>query len=960
MDKTAIEREADWSAFLERWPLESLVNMSLEQYTAAGDQDCFVYWLESRTESVGSIWGGSAFKFGIYSRRNTTEKSNESRLYGPKYAWYSKYGTTEEVAFGRIRDVIVDVAQSARNGHLERIDQADIGHAVKWKLAFLYQDRGTLSVLPVFKADYLRAYLGSEEKRTSELHRAILGSHLAGEASRGSIQDLFNYTDRVWNEAQRLLRTELSPVDAQEYFDKSDRFTSIKAPTKKMAGYQTLDGAQLALELDRKVTTLYVKAGDWLDDVDGLREIDQYEHDRSRNSNLEANAPQLGAGIAIAKVVVPDMATLIALCDAYESADIGSRKAESGSVDLPLQADPPLNQILYGPPGTGKTFTAIDAALEILDPPFLADHKNNRSALKSRFDTFAMSGHVRFVTFHQSFSYEDFVEGLRAETDENGRLYYDVADGVFKTLCDAAAAKVIVKSDAPLNISGRRIWKMSLGNSLGSDSYIFDDCLEYECILLGYGRHLDFAGQSNRQAVQAHLAKHGYPSDGDSYEATAVNMFVNKIKVGDLVVVSEGNFKFRAIGEVTGDYRRINREEQGDSYVQCRSVKWLRIYQPSLPFDQIMLNQFSQMTLYELKANAIDSGKLATLLSSQTNAPARAVPGTLPFHVGQQFGKGYRVAKATSDLVELTKPNGNSLPVGLSMLQTLADYVGEGRLTLEDIRKQNVFKRVPDSALEPNIVNRYSNILPQLVQQILEANGRSELVSKEADTRRVLIIDEINRGNISRIFGELITLIEPSKRVGEAEQLEVILPYSKRRFSVPKNVYLIGTMNTADRSLAGLDIALRRRFSFREMPPRSDLLDDIVVEGINIGVLLKTMNQRIEVLLDRDHCLGHAFFLSLRKNRSLGELERIFRSNIIPLLQEYFFEDWQRIQWVLNDHRKPTSLRFISKQSVDISALFGSEAAVGEDSGVWKVNDDAFGAVEAYSGIVAVREANSP
>jgi 5-methylcytosine-specific restriction enzyme B len=128
----------------------------------------------------------------------------------------------------------------------------------------------------------------------------------------------------------------------------------------------------------------------------------------------------------------------------------------------------------------------------------------------------------------------------------------------------------------------------------------------------------------------------------------------------------------------------------------------------------------------------------------------------------------------------------------------------------------------------------------------------------------VLIIDEINRGNISRIFGELITLIEDSKRGGADDALSVTLPYSKKEFSVPKNVYIIGTMNSSDRSLTGLDIALRRRFTFIEMPPKPELLNNIEVEGLNIGDLLEVMNQRIEVLLDRDHCLGHANFMSFK------------------------------------------------------------------------------------------------
>ena len=134
----------------------------------------------------------------------------------------------------------------------------------------------------------------------------------------------------------------------------------------------------------------------------------------------------------------------------------------------------------------------------------------------------------------------------------------------------------------------------------------------------------------------------------------------------------------------------------------------------------------------------------------------------------------------------------------------------------------------------------------------------------------VLIVDEINRGNISRIFGELITLIEDSKRQGAEEELSVTLPYSKEEFSVPSNVYIIGTMNSSDRSLTGLDIALRRRFTFVEMPPKPELLNDIEVEGVNIGKLLEVINQRIEVLLDRDHCIGHANFMSLKTNQHLS------------------------------------------------------------------------------------------
>ena len=169
------------------------------------------------------------------------------------------------------------------------------------------------------------------------------------------------------------------------------------------------------------------------------------------------------------------------------------------------------------------------------------------------------------------------------------------------------------------------------------------------------------------------------------------------------------------------------------------------------------------------------------------------------------------------------------------------------------------------------------------------------------DQQYALFIDEINRGNVANIFGELITLIEPDKREGEENELSVVLPYSKKSFSVPKNLDIIGTMNTADRSVEALDTALRRRFSFIEMTPNSKVLKDenITCGRVDIPKLLDTINLRIEKLLDKDHCIGHSYFFKLKKDSSLNMLQRIFNDNIIPLLQEYFYGDFGKIGLVL-------------------------------------------------------------
>lgn len=184
---------------------------------------------------------------------------------------------------------------------------------------------------------------------------------------------------------------------------------------------------------------------------------------------------------------------------------------------------------------------------------------------------------------------------------------------------------------------------------------------------------------------------------------------------------------------------------------------------------------------------------------------------------------------------------------------------------------------------------------------------------KDKSKNYVMIIDEINRGNVANIFGELISLIEDDKRLGASEELRAELPYSHDIFSVPKNVYIIGTMNTADRSVEALDSALRRRFTFKEMMPKSEL----VPEENNVRKIFKIINQRIEVLKDREHQIGHSYFMGVKNNE---DLKAVFYDKIIPLLQEYFYGDYEKIQLVLGEgfvKKESESVKFAGDKSGD-------------------------------------------
>ncbi|ENK1959500.1 TPA: AAA family ATPase [Vibrio cholerae] len=477
----------------------------------------------------------------------------------------------------------------------------------------------------------------------------------------------------------------------------------------------------------------------------------------------------------------------------------------------------PLNQILYGPPGTGKTYHTIEAAVKAAEPSFSWD---SREALKAEYDRLVSDKRIRFVTFHQSYGYEDFVEGLVAETTEDKQVAYRIKDGVFKKICDDAAVSEM-HADPAIETNGR-VWKLSIEGAHQNATKTY--CLENNLGAIGWGDTGDLSKDARNEY---------FKSQGTNNQ-NSLMYFCHEMAIGDLVLCIDSKTSVEAVGVVTGEYRYA---EEGlptrDDYCHQLPIKWLA-KGFSVDFKSLNDNkQFSLPTCYPL----------------------------------------------------------SRLSVGdvLSHLQSHHVQVGETPAASVTAQKQNF----------------------------------------------VLVIDEINRGNISKIFGELITLIEDSKRGGAEEAVSLTLPYSNKPFSVPDNLYIIGTMNTADRSLAMMDTALRRRFDFVEMMPNPSLLHGAVVKGIHLETLLKTLNERIEILYDREHTLGHAFFMPVKalldenkEEEAIAKLVSVFQNKVIPLLQEYFFEDWHKIRLVLGDNQRGERLQFIGETTLDeskLNALFGAE-----------------------------------
>ena len=698
--------------FLKYWTLDKIKEMTLEQYTNLDKKDSFTYWLETKTEKVLGIGGGSAYKFGIFKRNPESEQkelkngqnSDENREYG----WYSKYGQSKEEAFIKIKKLIIKIIEASQKKNFSEIDNIDLGNTFKWKLAYMYAPEGTLLRIAQDRAFYFleKKHLKTNTKIISSIQERLINL-------KNNKKDFDQFSNDMWKKYQASNTLE---IEFRNWLVNKLKENSIKKYIGRLKN--TIPKKLKDINhIEEQINLFDFEYEDLEEILEFFKEGGKLDKWNIENTNREAKA---------ALMYFLDFLNQ----DKRKDNDLLAK----GNYKMPTQ---PLNQILYGSPGTGKTYNTINKALKIIIEQQPNDKikillekethtKEERKELKAKFEEYKNAGQIEFVTFHQSYGYEEFVEGIKAETKEDN-ISYEVKPGIFKKLSKKAL-------------------------------------------------------QNFNQSKENHKNKK--------------------------------------------DFETVFKE---------------------LILDKLM-----------------DDQKLEIKMKKSS----------------------FFIKEIDENKISFDKAGGESQHVLL--IKNLKNMYDDGENKI--------------------IIGGLSQYYNPLLEYLLT---NSEIKEKVSLRNYILIIDEINRGNISKIFGELITLIEPSKRIGGYEEIRVKLPYTGDDFGVPQNLYIIGTMNTADRSIALMDTALRRRFHFEEMMPNPDLLKEedgkeIVVKDINIKSLLKTINKRIEYLYDRDHTIGHAYFMSLKdienEDDKKAELDNIFRNKIIPLLQEYFYDDWEKIQMVLGDH----------------------------------------------------------
>lgn len=965
--------------FLDYWTLDKLEIMTLEQYTDTKRENSFCYWLEHITRDLGSIVGGSSYKFGIYKMGATSKtESATNRTNDGEYAWHTKYGNERESAFESLKKAIIKIAKSAQNNSLEIIDEIDLGHAYKWKIAFLY---GNFNCVNMFKLDALHIIASNlnikytNKTPISFFHKTILKLKPAEE-------DYFTFCHALWQQYQERL------IDVKKDFSKwlnKNTFESYRA----YLGYN-----------EKSIEDRLIEINSFFDEVDfflvdpkkinGLISTILFllnKKERSKNQDFEAYDSKNSNGIPKAILGKNNYIKFLKEKFEYQTPnywifqgnptiyDIESalKQGHLKSWKVAAHRDKIKNgdQVILWQTGANAgcyALAEVTSDVSVLEEEKVEKqyYKNpNESVptervtiriLKNLVDDpilkFDIDDDPVFSEFkggnqgtNFSASQEEFETLLNWDQLNDGNSFSKTRDKIepaifneYISFLRSVVKKIGLKRNDPRVVYSVRGYSL---NFIVGQKY---------CINVYSSKNKENFGVISTEKISENSEEYSGKSP-QTYYNYVNKLELNQVEWETVIAAIEG-----VLNKTTkSGYSKSNNSEFEDflfgtesSYkkeITMQDPKNLILYGPpgtgktfylkEQLFDKYTSRQTSiskeqhfetvvntcswwqviAIALLDLKKSKVSNifdhewvQKKASLSNSKTIRPT--LWGQLQSH--------------TIETCEFVNVSGRQQPLIFnktedSYWEILEEHVEDLAPELYDL-KSSVENYNPDP---DNIIKHYDfvtfhqsfsyedfiegikPIIPENEEETSDLGYKIEdgifkiLCTKaknDPENRYAIFIDEINRGNVSAIFGELITLIETDKRLGAKNELSIKLPYSKKEFSVPSNLDIYGTMNTADRSVEALDTALRRRFEFKEMIPDYNVIKNEQVEGIEISKVLETINQRVELLIDRDHTIGHSYFVNVNTKEKLAN---VFNNKIVPLLQEYFYGDYGKIGLVL-------------------------------------------------------------
>lgn len=920
-----------WSGFLSVWPSDRVRQMKLEEYTNPNKDDAFIYWLEARLDKLGSIWGGSAFKFGIYCRDNVgAREASGGRIWGEKYAWLKKFGGTEREAFATVRGRLGEVLDAVRDGKIARIDEIDLAPVLKWKVAFLYQDRAKPVLLPVFKKEMLffgyrvidpRAKLGSTPYHV--MYETLLERHRA-------VGDLFEVGRLLWEGyAAARDRTPCAwAVPLSWALPDAEAIEALCSKTK-------VEPEDVDSFLDNLLTAADLSEGDQIallveGDVRALGTLTNVEPGQFAWDQVGVNFP---SGL----LVIPT--SEVRKLDAAERAEIWSHLPTLEPVAAGTGGGPRFWKIAPGPSAVAWPEWR-ERGMAALGWGELGDLTG---VSKRGFDERAalcMKEHGYKKGVAQVWDFRNIRPGDRVLANQGKHTVLGIGT-VVEGYSFEPGTHAVEGEDYPHRL--RVTW---------------DDTTPRPVAEYGWQRTLVELTKAQFDAVVASVGEkppeppveppappceprnvilYGPPGTGKTYSTVRRSL--------ELIM---GREKLEGLKD---SLVTVFREHQAKGQIEFVTFHQAYGYEEFVEGIRPVLDQGADAEVrYELHSGAfkrIAVRAAAEGLRAEAGVPEfdelweafvrdlREEEGRI---VKSQTGKTYRLdlSKRGSVIARPCKVDaeGNVLNVeestsaaskeGSKLCWKYRGELGPEPEKLSSDKTTALFARERGSggghqytalrmvygelwALSKTLGARRATLEDRVarVQQALDKRGPTTGFTFTSQTPQyVLIVDEINRGNMSKILGELITLLEPEKRLTAASELKLSLSYSpQHQFGVPPNLHVLGTMNTADRSIALMDVALRRRFTFEELMPDGEVIREVLRERVPskpfielVLAVFEALNARIRFLYDREHQLGHSYFLGAVDSQAL---RLVLVDRVVPMLQEYFYGAWDKICMVL-------------------------------------------------------------